>query len=121
MSTEKPPDIPRLAHAYRRLVLWFGAQLFLTLASIAIQPVLGQRWAIPLKTALVIGHFVIVVALAYYAYRTAEALGAPNPAVWVVGLVLFNFIALALLSSKAATICREKGIPVGLFGPRLSS
>lgn len=82
---------------------------------------MGQRWAIPLRIALIIANLVIVVALAYYAYRTAEALGAPNPVLWVVGLVLFNFIALALLSSKAATICREKGIPVGLLGPKLSS
>jgi hypothetical protein len=118
--TEKPPDIPRLAHAYRRLVLWFGAQLCVNVVLFFLQPALGQRWAIPLRIA-VIANLFIVVALAYYSYRTAEALGAPNPELWVVGLVLFNFIALALLSSKAATICREKGIPVGLLGPKLSS
>jgi|GEM_PF-5984485 len=114
------PDIQRLAHAYRRLVLWFGAQLYVNVISFFLQPALGQRWAIPPRIALIIANLVIVVVLAYYAYRTAEALGAPDPGLWAVGLVLFNFIALALLSSKAATICREKGIPVGLLGPRPS-
>ncbi|HEV7426862.1 MAG TPA: hypothetical protein VGQ46_10885 [Thermoanaerobaculia bacterium] len=114
-------DVPRLAYAYRRLVLWFGAQLYVNVASFFLQPVIGQRWAVPLRIALTIANLVIVAALAYYSYRTAEALGAPNPAVWPVGLVLFNFIALALLSSKAATVCREQGIPVGLLGPKLSS
>ena len=118
---DKPPDIPRLAHAYRRLVLWFGAQLSLNIVSFALQPVLRQRWAVPFRTAFVVVNLAIVVALAYYAYRTAEAIGSPDPGIWVVGLVLFNFIALALLSSKAAAICREKGIPVGLLGPKLSS
>ena len=118
--TEKPPDIPRLAYAYRRLVLWFGAQLYVNVVSFFLQPVLGQRWAISVRIALTVANLVIVVAMAYYAYHTAAALGAPNPEVWVVGLVLFNFIALALLSSKAATICKAKGIPIGLLGPKLS-
>lgn len=121
MSTEKQPDIPRLAYAYRRLVLWFGAQLYLNIVSLFLQPVLRQRWAIPFRIVFVIVNLVIAVALAYYAYRTAEAIGSPDPAAWVVGLVLFNFIALALLSSKAATICKEQGIEVGLLGPKLSS
>lgn len=114
-------DVPRLAYAYRRLVIWFGAQLYVNVVSFFLQPVLGQRWAIPLRIALTIANLVIIVALAYYSYRTSEALGEPNPGLWAVGLVLFNFIALALLSSKAATVCREQGIPVGLLGPKLSS
>jgi hypothetical protein len=112
-------DILRLAFAYRRLVLWFGAQLYVNVVAFFLQPVLGQRWATPLKIALVVANLIVVVALAYYGYRTAEALGA-DPGLWAVGLLLFNFIALALLSSKSATICKEHGIPVGLLGPKLS-
>lgn len=115
--TMRPPDIPRLAIAYRRLVLWFGAQLYLNIMSFALQSVLAQRWAIPLRIALTIANFVIVVALAYYTYRTAQACGSTEPAPWVVAVVLFNVIALLFLSSKAAAIFREKGIPVGLLGP----
>jgi heme/copper-type cytochrome/quinol oxidase subunit 2 len=119
--TEKTPDIPRLAFAYRRLILWFGAQIYVNVVLFFLQPVLAQRWAIPLRIALSIINFVIVVVLAYYSYRTAEALGAPEPVLWAAGVVLFNFIAIALLSSRAATICKEKGIPVGLLGPKLPS
>ncbi len=118
---EKPPDIPRLAIAYRRLVLWFGAQLYLNIISFGLSEVLGHRWAIPWRIALALANFVIVVALAYYSYRTAQACGSTEPALWLVAVVLFNVIALLFLSSKAAAICREKGIPVGLLGPTLPS
>jgi len=138
---EKPPDIPRLAIAYRRLVLWFGAQLFVTLASVLFQFAAQGRTVgsptnpliVPLTpatisssatvAALAIGHFVIFVALALYSYRTADALGSPVPLVWVMAMVvpMVSMIALLVLSSRAATICQANGIPVGLFGPKLPS
>ena len=93
----------------------------MTIVSTFLQPVLGQRWAIPGRIALAIVSLVTALALAYYSYRTAEALGEPTPGLWVAGFVLLNIIALAFLSSKAATICRQNGIPVGLPGPRLPS
>jgi hypothetical protein len=144
---EKPTDIPRLAVAYRRLVLWFGAQLLVPLGSIVFQfAVQGRTAGSPAKPlmepvtwatifsqsslpataaaiALVIGSLVISVALAFYAYHTADALGSTVPILWVVAMVvpLANLLALLALSSKAATICQASGIPVGFFGPKLSS
>jgi hypothetical protein len=138
---EKPPDIPRLAIAYRRLVLWFGAQLFVNLASVLLQfaapgGAVGSQakpLMVPLTlatisssataTALAICTLVIFVALAFYAYRTADALGSRAPFVWAVAMVvpLVNIIGLLVLSSRAATLCQANGIPVGLFGPKLSS
>ncbi len=138
---EKPPDIPRLAIAYRRLVLWFGAQLFVTLASVLLQFAAHGRTVgsptnplmVPLTpatisssapvAALAIGHFFIFVALTLYSYRTADALGSPVPLLWVMAMVVpaVSLIALLVLSSRAATICQANGIPVGLFGPKLPS
>ncbi|HXA15925.1 MAG TPA: hypothetical protein VN380_02980 [Thermoanaerobaculia bacterium] len=138
---EKPPDIPRLAIAYRHLVLWFGAQLFVTLASVLLQFAAHGRSVgsaanplmVPLTpatisssatvAALAIGHFVIFVALALYSYRTADALGSPVALLWVIAMVVpvVSLFALLLLSSRAAAICQANGIPVGLFGPKLPS
>jgi hypothetical protein len=138
---EKPPDIPRLAIAYRRLVLWFGAQLFLNLASVLLQFAAPGRAVgsqakplmVPLTlatisssataAAIAIGTLVIFVALAFYSYRTADALGSRAPFVWAVAMVvpLVNLIGLLVLSSRAATLCQANGIPVGLFGPKLPS
>ena len=127
--SQNPPDIPRLARAYRRLVLWFGSHLIVTLvfvfrsgvrltfAPIQFPPVT------PLEIALFIGDLVIFVAVAYYAYRTGKALGSRVPLLWVLAMVtpFVSIIALLVLSSKAAAICRQNGIPVGFFGPNLSS
>jgi hypothetical protein len=128
LMSHNPPDIPRLARAYRHLVLWFGSHLIvglvtvfrsgvrLTFAPIQFPPVT------PLEFALVIGNLVIFIAVAYYAYRTGEALGSRVPLLWVLAMVtpLVSIVALLTLSSRAAAICRQHGIPVGFFGPNLS-
>ena len=128
--TEKLPDIPRLAYAYHRLVLWVGAHLLLflawyvflsarqfKLASIDVQSGTPE-WA-----ALLIVNLVTLSALAYYGYRTAEALGSRVSLLWAVAMVVPGVIMISLLalSYRAAAICRANGIPVGFFGPKLSS
>jgi hypothetical protein len=77
----------------------------------------------PLEIALFTGNLVVFVAVGYYAYRTGEALGSRVPLLWVLGMVtpFVSIIVLLTLSSRAAAICRQNGIPVGFFGPKLSS
>jgi hypothetical protein len=126
--SQNPPDIPRLARAYRRLVLWFGSSLIVGLVWVVSQS--GVRLTLAptpfppetlLEIALFIGNLVIFVAVAYYAYRTGEALGSRVPLLWVLAMVtpFVSIIALLTLSSRAAAICRQNGIPVGFFGPKL--
>lgn len=119
----RPPlDVPRLAHSYRRLILWFGAQLILVfvvlLFSASSRPGAGVE---VLLLAVRIGGLVILVALALYAYRTAAALGSSVAFVWAIAMFipLVNLVALLALSANATRACRASGIPVGFFGPRL--
>ena len=118
--TEHPMDVPLLRVSYRRLVLWFGCQLLSNIGAIAVQA-LGP----PALAPIVVGAnglitLATVVALAYYGFRTAQALSSPVP--WLWALVMFvpcvNAISLLALSSKANQACAAHGIPVGLMGPK---
>lgn len=129
--TEKLPDIPRLAYAYRRLVLWVGAHLVLFLTQFVFLSAVQLKLAASIDlqpgtaawTAFLIGNLVILAALAHYGYRTAEALGSPVPLLWAAAMVVPGFVVISLLvlSYRAAAICRANGIPVGFFGPKLAS
>lgn len=105
-------SVSNLAHSYRQLVLWVGAQI---LVSIGI-PVLES-----LSLILVPALIVTIVAIAFYAFRTAEALGSSSAPLWAVALLIpcINIITLLVLSSKATEICRANGVPVGFLGPRV--
>ena len=112
-------DVPKLASAYRLLVLWFGAQLIVGLGRVAI---LGAGVDnVVLSLAVLVGTVVTILALAYYGYLTPTALGSRVG--WLWGLAMFvpcaNVITLLLLSSKATTACRANGIKVGFFGPKV--
>lgn len=120
----KPPDIPRLAVSYRRLILWFGVQVLLSIAAVLIRSLSHQEEPpLPFAAASWLVTLGTLVALGIYAYRTADAFGSPVPILWVIAMVVpcVNVIPLAMLSSKAASVCRASGIPVGLFGPKLSA
>jgi hypothetical protein len=138
-------NLPDLAIAYRRLVLWYGAQLLVAGYQVSSQfpfkttspfrPVgrffvfttttttteAGLGYAI-LLSVLSFVSLVIVAAIMFYAYRTARALGpwSSSPALWALAMLtpLVNLVALLALSSKANQVCRAHGIPVGLFGPK---
>jgi len=127
--TEKLPDIPRLAYTYRRLVLWVGAHLLLFLTQFVFLSAVPLKLAASIDfqpgtvvwTALLIFNLVTLAALAYYGYRTAQALGSRVPLLWAVAMVVPGVIIISLLvlSYRAAAICRANGIPVGFFGPKL--
>lgn len=120
----KPPDIPRLVVSYRRLVLWFGVQVLLSIAAVLIRS-LSHQEAPPLLFAVASWLVTLgtLIALGIHAYRTADALGSSVPMFWVIAMVVpcMNVIPLAILSSKAASVCRANGVSVGFFGPRLSA
>jgi ABC-type uncharacterized transport system permease subunit len=105
-------QIVNLATNYRNLVLWFGMQVLITPTLRMYQ----SQWPV-----FGLALLVTVVALTWYAFRTARALGSSNPALWGVAMLIpcINTITLLALSSKATAMCRANGIRVGFFGPRL--
>lgn len=60
-------------------------------------------------------------ALAYYGYRTANALGSSVGWLWALAMFVpcLNVITLLVLSSRATRACREHGVPVGFLGPKV--
>lgn len=145
IMTERSLNLPALAVAYRRLVLWYGAQIVTIGYQFSLQrvfktaspvPPVGQSFIFTTTTtegglgyailisALSLMSLVIVVAIMIYTYRTAQALGpwSSSPSLWALAMLLplVNLVALLALSSKASQVCRANGIPVGLFGPKLT-
>ena len=79
-------EVRALAHAYRRLVLWFGVQLLHPVASgVARATGSGALTAF----LVLIGPFVIIgtlLAMAFYGYGTAKALGSRVAWLWAVAM-----------------------------------
>ncbi len=131
VSTEN--NLPALAHSYRRLVLWVGVQIVASLPQsfLMVQQDLSAAgrvnaadpgWAsVILTLAASAMIWASVVALAIYGYRTARSLGSSVAWVWAIAMVvpLVNLLSLLVLSRKATNVCRQHGIPVGLFGPKI--
>lgn len=116
-------DIPSLALNYRNLILSFGAQIVLGVGSTNLGVLPLPDPSPPIVLLLVtFTHVGIMLALAIYAYRTARSLGSRAALVWAIAMPVpvVNMIALVILSAKATRVCRQHGIPVGLFGPRIS-
>jgi hypothetical protein len=105
-------DLSALARNYRSLVLGVGAQLLL-----------GAVYRTMPETVLFVGPALLatIVALMYFAYKTAQALGSPYGALWAVAMLVpcLNILTLLVLSSKATAVCRANGIPVGFLGPKI--
>jgi hypothetical protein len=116
-------NVDDLAVSYRRLVLWFGVQLVFGLFGAAIQgmAVAAPELALVLMLVRLGGLLITIVALVIYAYRTAKALGSTAAVVWGVAMLIpcLNAITLLLISSRAQAACKEAGIPVGFFGPKI--
>jgi len=120
----KEPDIPKLAVAYKWLVLWFGIQLVVTLGGGMISILLGNTAFGALFELLRLAALLVTIgALMLYAYRTASALGSNVGWLWAIAMLipLLNAITLLVLSARSTRACREAGVPVGFFGPKLDS
>lgn len=117
-------DVPGLGHAYKWLVMWFGIQLLATVAGMILTPVFrnSSTGAGLLAVYSPIGVLVAIGAMAYYAFRTAQALRSRVPLLWALALVvpLVNVLSLLALSQKATRACRANGVAVGFLGPKLS-
>jgi hypothetical protein len=107
-----PTNISNLALSYRQLVLWVGVQILISLGLLVFNS---------LSLILVPALVATIIALAFYAYRTAEALGSSSAPLWAVAMLIpcINIITLLVLSSKATAVCRANGVPVGFLGPRV--
>ncbi len=122
--TQRPIDVPRLAHSYRRLVLWFGAQLVLNFIALPLGAVrTPTAAALMFSVDVLVGVIVTLAALAVYSYRTAAALGSSVALLWAIAMFVpcANVITLLALSAKATSTCRANGIPVGFLGPKVPS
>ena len=88
-------------------------QLLITVASLLFGSVA--------PTMVTLAFLATIIALAFYAFRTAEALGSSTAGLWGVAMLVpcVNGITLLILSSKANAACRANGVAVGLFGPRI--
>lgn len=113
-------DVSGLATAYRRLVLWFGAQLIVGFVRVVTEPAEGPVGLIG-AAVVVVGVLATMIALVYYGYRTAQALGSDAAWVWGAAMLVpcISLITLLVLSSKATRACKAHGVPVGLFGPKV--
>lgn len=111
-------DLHSLAVAYRRLVLWFGAQLVLQGIQIAMH-FSGVRSLSVLDEVLGLGVLVTIPALAYFGFRTAQAMGSRVAWLWAIAMFVpcVNALTLLALSSRATQECASRGIRVGLLGP----
>ncbi len=118
--TDIVADIPQLARSYRRLVIWFGAQLLLGLVQ-GIAIVIGGEVGADLYLFASIGVPVTTIAFAYYGYHTARAIDAGMPWLWAVAMFfpLLNAVALLRLSSLSTKACKKAGVPIGLLGPKV--
>lgn len=104
-------DAAALAKNYRHLVGTVGLQLVLSLFV----------WSDTLTLIFLPAIIATSTALAYFAYRTAEALGSRSAALWAVAMFIpcMNMITLLALSAKATAACRAVGINVGFLGPEI--
>ncbi len=120
----KEPDIPKLAVAYKWLVLWFGIQLVVTIGGGIISVVLGEGALGVVFALLQLAVLLVTIgALVIYAYRTASALGSNVAFLLAIAMLvpLLNAITLLVLSARSTKTCREAGVAVGFFGPKLES
>ncbi len=119
--TEPGLDVPKLAASYRKLVLWFGAQLALALLGMVAIAITGPTvLGAAIAVVRLVGLLATVCALGIYAFRTAAALGSRVGFLWGLAMLvpLVNAITLLVLSSKATSACRGAGVPVGFLGPK---
>ena len=115
----------RVAVLYRRIVLLVGAQL---LASCFGQALAGGAQGSDVLVLIfsmltLLATVAIGVASAVAAYQLMRELGSPVPWLWAIALFVpcVNIITLLVVSARATSWCKERGIKVGLLGPTKES
>jgi hypothetical protein len=110
----------RVVPPYRNLVLSFGAELVLTMVAMARGSIPSATGREAIDLLVSVSSLCTMAALAYFGYRTADALGSRYAFALAVGMLvpLVNVVTLLSLSSRATRVCRAAGIRVGLLGPK---
>ena len=76
---------------------------------------------VPVKLIIGLATLSTLVMVPLYAYRTARSLGSTVAVLWPIVMFVpcFNLLALLVLSSRATSECRKRGIEVGFLGPNV--
>jgi hypothetical protein len=110
---------------YRRLVLLVGLQILVPFVQAAFVPFLSRRTSAVgfLPEILLVGVFILSVALAVTAYQLVQCMGEGVPLVWAIAMFVpcVSIIMLLVLSGRAQTWCRRVGVKVGFLGPTRES
>ena len=125
-ATSEAKEVARL---FGRLVKLIALQIGLSIAftifvtqmpSAYLRPVI-EPLAILISIAKTLADIGIVILLVVTAYRLMKRMHATAPALWGLSMLIpyFNIVMLIVINSMAQTFCRERGIKVGLFGPKL--
>jgi hypothetical protein len=109
-----------VAREYRNLVLFFAGQLLLGAMHVAGSHIENGVVREAVGAVVLWGALGSALGQFYFTYQTSRAMGSSAPWAWSLGMFVpcANIVTLLLLSSRATTLCRAAGIPVGLLGPR---
>jgi hypothetical protein len=118
-----PARLDRVAFSFRALIGLVGIQAVVAVARVVSLSAAGQASGDRevVRTLFGLALLALGFAAAVQAKRLADALELGSPlgyalATFVPGV---SIVALLSLSGRATEWCRLRGIPVGLFGPRV--
>ena len=111
-NPDRPEVVSAVAHAQRWVLL--GVALNLAANVIVRLPSGGAGLALAYLIALGFLAFTM-----YWVYQLCRALDM-TPWLWMIVLIvpLLGFVCLAVLSQRATTFLKQRGIKVGLFGAK---
>jgi len=113
-----PLGLANAAGDMRGLVIWYVAYMTVSLLAAAF----GDREPYPSRVdgILIVPLLMMVIPLADILYRVARRLHTRYPGLWACSPIipLFNYIAPVILHGRLKRWLRERGVPVGVFGPR---
>ena len=115
----------RVAVLYRRIVLLVGAQLLSScFGQVLAGGAQGSDVLILITSMLtLLATLAIGVLSAVAAYQLMREMGSSVPWLWAIALFVpcVNIITLLVVSARATSWCKERGIKVGLLGPTKES
>ena len=109
-----------VALRYRRLVLLVGVQLLSQIPRFFVEDPPSDLQMILVLVGMFSG-FIASIAAAVTGYELSRDLNLGMSILWAIGLFvpLINILMLLAISSRAQNWCKERGIAVGFFGPKI--
>lgn len=103
-------EIVRIAKIHKAVIWLILASLILYIG------VLSFLSQLPFADSVI--TLIITIIFLVFGYQLAKALKLRNAWAWCLGLIvpLLGLILLLALSSKAITVIKSKGVPVGFMG-----